>query len=106
MILPTSCEDERAGRGASDRSGIGENGHLLFGDHVRLADKAAFDATLLWFGDPQLPTDYPETASDLRVLAAAIDGDAVAVLAAFGVPDWDIAPNNDPPKKLDNHCTY
>lgn len=51
------------------------------------------DAAFLWLGAPPLPTDYPATASDLRTLAAAIGGDAVAVLdqTAVGEPDYLVA---------------
>ncbi|SHM60579.1 E2 family protein B [Paracoccus solventivorans] len=47
------------------------------------------DAAFIWLGEPLLPSAYPETASDLRALAAATGTDAVQVLdqAAVGEPD-------------------
>jgi hypothetical protein len=66
------------------------------------------DAAFLWLGKPLLPAAYPETASDLRALAAAIGSDALQVLDQAAVCETDhlltilgaegckFARNNDP----------
>lgn len=61
-----------------------------FGDNV---DAKTEDAAFIWLGDPLLPTAYPETASDLLALTAAIGSDSRAVLenAAVGEPDYLLA---------------
>jgi hypothetical protein len=57
-----------------------------FGDDINIKTE---DAAFLWLGEPPLPSAYPETASDLHALAAALGGDAEAVLdqAVVGEPD-------------------
>jgi len=61
-----------------------------FGDG---AETKIEDAAFLWMGEPLLPAAYPETASDLRAVAAAIGDDAVRNLdqAALGEPDHIVA---------------
>ena len=56
-------------------------------------DATSEDAAFLWLHTPPLPTDYPDTASDLRALANATGEDAVAALgqAAVGEPDYLVA---------------
>ena len=56
-------------------------------------DATSEEAAFLWLRTPPLPTDYPDTASDLRALAAATGEDAVAALgqAAVGEPDYLVA---------------
>lgn len=61
-----------------------------FGANVETTTAAA---AFLWLGRPPLPADYPDTASDLRSLAAAVGDDAVGVLdqAAIDEPDYLVA---------------
>ena len=56
-------------------------------------DATSEEAAFLWLRTPPLPADYPDTASDLRALAAATGEDAVAALdqAAVGEPDYLVA---------------
>lgn len=51
------------------------------------------DAAFLWLGEPLLPASYPQTAADLRALAADLDNEAVEVLddIAANEPDWVVA---------------
>ena len=61
-----------------------------FGDKVNATTEGA---AFIWLTKPPLPTDYPESASDLLALAAAAGQDAVEALgqAAFRQPDHVVA---------------
>ena len=56
-------------------------------------DTTTEPAAFLWLPTPPLPDDYPNTASDLRLLAVAAGKDAAAALgqAAVGEPDHLVA---------------
>ena len=76
---------------------VGEDAKTL-AQWVRRRFGAEVDATteaaaFLWLPTPPLPDDYPNAASDLRVLAVAAGEDAVAALgqAAVGEPDHLVA---------------
>ena len=76
---------------------VGEDARTLaqwvrrrFGDKVNAASE---EAAFIWLPKPPLPVEYPETASDLHVLAAAAGQDAAAVLGqtALRQPDYVVA---------------
>jgi sulfur-carrier protein adenylyltransferase/sulfurtransferase len=73
-----------------DAASLAQWARRRFGDKVNTKTE---DAVFIWLDEPLLPAAYPETASDLRALAAAISDESRAALeeAAAGEPDHIVA---------------
>lgn len=90
-VPPSRCVKVWRGEGLEV---VGEDANtLLAWVHNRFGVRAKTkleDAAFLWLGEPLLPASYPETATELRALAAKLGDDAVDVLdnAAAKEPDW------------------